>query len=154
MQRTPTKLRVLSLAAGALIASACAPVRVPAPTVSDLMEDRVALDGALMKCNDRASIAGNEALCSNARIAVERLAKKTEAAEIAAREAAFQRSREQLRQSIDKQREQQEAAKPKVDAYNLPLVPVEPAPASPGPAASAVESTADTAPAIVGQTRR
>ena len=152
MQRTPLKLPVLALAACGVFAAACTPVHVPAPTVSDLMEDRVALDGALMKCNDRASIAGNEALCSNARIAVERLARKNEAAEVAMRAEAFERSREQLRQTIDKQRAQQEAAKPKVDAYNLPLIPVEPAQAAVAPAPA--EPAVDTAPAVIGKTQQ
>ena len=143
--------KLLAVAAGALAASACEPVRVPAPTISDLMEDRVALDGALMKCNDRSAIAGNEALCSNARIAVERLAKRNEAAEIAKRAEAFERSREQLRQSMEKQRELQESAKPKVDAYNLPLVPVEPAPAA--SAALPAETGAEPPPPVVGQAR-
>jgi hypothetical protein len=150
MQRIPLKLGSFGIAAGIILGGGCTPVHVPSPTVSDLMEDRVALDGALMKCNDRSTIAGNEALCSNARIAVERLAKKNEAAEIAMRAEAFERSREQLRQTIDKQRAQQDAAKPKFDAYNLPLVPVEPA-QPPPPAAR--DAAAESPPAVIGQAR-
>jgi hypothetical protein len=153
MQISRRHLKLSAIAAGALAASACEPVRVPAPTVSDLMEDRVALDGALMKCNDRATIAGNEALCSNARIAVDRLAKQNEAAEIAKREEAFERSREQLRQTMEKQRAQQESAKPKIDAYNLPLVPVEPAPPPAASAAQPADQRADLPPPVVGQAR-
>ena len=39
----------------------------------------------------------------------------------------FEHSREKLRMAQERQRQEQEA-KPKVDAYNLPLVPVEPTP--------------------------
>ena len=44
------------VANGCLIAvvaatAACSPRRIPPMTVTDLMEDRVMLDGVLMKCN-------------------------------------------------------------------------------------------------------
>jgi hypothetical protein len=96
-------------------------------TVSDLMEDRVTLDGVLLKCNQNPDKARTDSDCLNARIAVERLASQSEHAEEAKRQEAFERSREQLRLAQEKQRQEQEA-KTKVDAYNLPLVPVEPAP--------------------------
>lgn len=132
MPQIPVRICIWTLIGSAALTAACTPVHVPAPTVSDLMDDRVALDGALMKCNEKPS--GNEALCANARIAVERLARKNEAAEIAQREQDFERNREQLRVTMEKQRAQQEASKPKMDAYSLPLVPVEPA--NPPPAAA------------------
>ena len=97
-------------------------------TVSDLMEDRVTLDGVLMKCNQNLAKARTDSDCLNARIAIERLASQTDPAVEAKRTEDFERSREQLRMSQEKLRQQQEA-KTKVDAYHLPLVPVEPAPA-------------------------
>jgi hypothetical protein len=96
-------------------------------TVADLMEDRVTLDGVLLKCNQDPVKSRNDLDCLNARIAVERLARQTEPAEEAKRAAEFERNRDQLRQLQDKQRAEQES-KTKVDAYHLPVVPVDPAP--------------------------
>src|SRR6185312_3969636 len=124
-----TKLR---LALGCLFAlilglAACTPRHAPAMTVADLMEDRVTLDGVLMKCNQNPSKARADTDCLNARIAIERLANQSESAEEAKRTAEFERSRDQLRSAQDKLR-QEEEAKTKVDAYHLPLVPVDPPP--------------------------
>ena len=96
-------------------------------SVSDLMEDRVTLDGVLMKCNQNPAKARTDSDCLNARIAIERLASRSDPAEEAKRTEEFERSREKLRQVQDKQRQEQEA-QTKVDAYHLPLVPVEPVP--------------------------
>jgi hypothetical protein len=102
-------------------------------TVTDLMEDRVVLDGVLMKCNQNPSKARTDADCLNARIAIDRLAaSRTDPAEEQKRTEEFERSREQLRSTQEKLRREQEA-KTKVDAYHLPLVPVEP-PSPPPPA--------------------
>ena len=105
-------------------------------TVTDLMEDRVTLDGVLMKCNQNQSKARSDSECLNARIAIERLANRNEQAEEAKRAEEFEHRREQLRMSQDKHRQEQEA-KTKVDAYHLPLVPVEPTPPTPAPASGA-----------------
>jgi hypothetical protein len=99
-------------------------------TVTDLMEDRVVLDGVLMKCNQNPSKARTDSDCLNARIAIERLASQSEPAEAAKRTEEFERTREQLRLSQEKQRQEHEA-KTKVDVYHLPLVPVEPPPPPP-----------------------
>jgi hypothetical protein len=93
-------------------------------TVQDLMEDRVTLDGVLLKCNEHPEKVRNEIDCLTARVAVERLAKDVDPAEEARRAAEFERSREKLRLAQEKVRRDQEV-KTKVDAYNLPLVPVE-----------------------------
>jgi hypothetical protein len=93
-------------------------------TVQDLMEDRVTLDGVLLKCNEHPEKVRNEIDCLTARVAVERLAKDVDPAEEARRAAEFERSREKLRVAQEKVRHDQEV-KTKVDAYNLPLVPVE-----------------------------
>lgn len=90
------------------------------------MADRVILDGVLMKCDQSGSKARTDTDCLNARIAVDRLASQNEVAEEAKRTEEFERNREKLRLSQDKQR-QEEESKTKVDAYHLPLVPVEPA---------------------------
>ena len=142
------------VANGCLIAvvaatSACSPRRIPPMTVTDLMEDRVMLDGVLMKCNQNKSKARTDADCLNARIAIERLASKSDPADEAKRIEAFEHTREQLRLSQDKLRQerQEQEAKTKVDAYHLPLVPVEPAPApAPAPAATRPPSTALSPP--------
>jgi hypothetical protein len=115
--------------------SACSPRRIPPTTVTDLMEDRVMLDGVLMKCNQNKTKARTDADCLNARIAIERLASKSDPADEAKRAEAFEHTREQLRLSQEKMRQEQQEkeAKTKPDAYHLPLVPVEqtPPPAPP-----------------------
>jgi hypothetical protein len=98
-------------------------------TVTDLMEDRVTLDGVLMKCNEHPAKARNDSDCLNARIAIERLAKDVDPAVEVKRNAEFERSRDKLRLAQEKVRQEQEA-KTKVDAYSLPLVPVDPQPSS------------------------
>ncbi len=121
--------------------AACTPRHAPAMTVADLMEDRVTLDGVLMKCNQNPSRARSDTDCLNARIAIERLANQSESAEEAKRTAEFERSRDQLRSAQDKLRQEQEA-KTKVDAYHLPLVPVDPPPPASTPAPDAAKSPA------------
>jgi len=119
------------LGAAILGAAACSPKRIPAMSVTDLMEDRVTLDGVLMKCNRSPSEARTDSECLNARIAIARLASRNEPAEEAKRAEEFEHSREKLRLAQEKQRQVQEAkeAETKVDVYHLPLVPVEAAPA-------------------------
>ena len=119
------------LGTAVLATAACSPRPVPPMTVTDLMEDRVSLDGVLMKCNQNESKARTNADCVNARIAVERLASQNDAAVEAKRAAQFERSRERLRLSQERHRQEEEAKTPKVDAYHLPLVPVEPPPPPP-----------------------
>jgi hypothetical protein len=128
------------------VCAACSPRHMPALTVTDLMEDRVMLDGVLMKCNQAPSKARTDSDCINARIAIERLASRNEPAEEAKRAEDFERSRELLRQAQEKQRLTEEAKKPKMDAYHLPLVPVEPPPA---PSPQSVP--ANPKPAVVSQ---
>jgi len=112
------------LVAAILGSAGCTPKRVPPMTVEDLMEDRVTLDGVLLKCNENPAKVHNQSDCLNARIAVERLAKDVDPAEETRRSAEFERSREKLRLVQEKVRQDQET-KTKVDAYNLPVIPVE-----------------------------
>jgi hypothetical protein len=100
-------------------------------TVADLMEDRVTLDGVLMKCNRDPNKARTDAECLNARIAIERLAKDVDPAVEEKRKVEFERTREQLRLTQEKLRQEQETKK-KVDPYTLPVVPVDPAQPPPG----------------------
>jgi hypothetical protein len=118
-------------------AAACSPKRIPPMSVTDLMEDRVTLDGVLMKCNQSPSKARTDADCQNARIAIDRLGSQSEAAEEAKRAEEFERSREQLRLAQEKQRQEQAAKVKPVDVYHLPLVPVESPASAPAPAAPA-----------------
>lgn len=131
------------LGAVILATAACSPRRIPPMSVGDLMEDRVTLDGVLMKCNQNPAKARTDSDCLNARIAIERLASQSDPAEEAKRAEEFERSREKLRQAQDRQRQEQEA-QTKVDAYHLPLVPVEPA---------APASTSDAGPPTAGTTK-
>ncbi|HME40907.1 MAG TPA: EexN family lipoprotein [Steroidobacteraceae bacterium] len=114
-----------------LAAAACSPRRIPPMTVTDLMEDRVTLDGVLMKCNQNPSKARTDQDCLNARIAIDRLAaERKDPAEESKRMEEFERSREKLRLAQEKLKQEQEA-KTKVDVYRLPVVPVEPAQPAP-----------------------
>ncbi len=168
MRRTYPKFPCLSAVCLALVTLvACTPRHTPPATVSDLMEDRVTLDGLLLKCNSDPRRNRTDPDCNTARIAVERLAVQNETDDSAKRQAEFERQRELLRQAQEKQREQQESAN-KVDAYHLPLVPVEPPPApgpGPGPNSTAPSGSGpaatvaparptDGAPAMFGQTNR
>jgi hypothetical protein len=129
------------IAALAVLTAACEPRRIPPMTVSDLMEDRVLLDGVLMKCNRDPGKARSISDCINARIAIERLAARVDPAAEAKRVEDFEKSREQLRVLQDKQRQEQEAKNPKVDAYHLPVIPVEPAPPRKDPQSPTVSQT-------------
>jgi hypothetical protein len=111
----------------ALAASACAPKQESVMTVSDLMEDRVALDGLLMKCSQPQGGA-QDVSCANARAASAELARRSEAAQEAKRAEEFERNRQKLRDADDQRRREAEAKQ--VDAYHLPVVPVDPPPAS------------------------
>jgi hypothetical protein len=116
-------------------------------TVADLMEDRVTLDGVLMKCNDdKYAKTRNEIECINARVAAERLAqaKDVDPALAQQRQQEFERRREQLRLAEEKKREAEEA-KTKVDAYSLPVIPVEPAQTQAPPSPPAQNSPPPTA---------
>lgn len=112
----------------AFATAACGPKRLPATTVTELMEDRVALDGALLKCNQGVAASIDPVECSNARIAVERLAQQADPLEEAKRNADFEHSRERLRMAQERAREEREA-RARVDPYDLPVVPVDPPPA-------------------------
>jgi hypothetical protein len=129
------------IAAAVLMAAGCSPRRIPPVTVSDLMEDRVALDGVLMKCNREPAKARQESDCMNARIAVERLAARIDPEAEAKKLEEFEKSREQLRAAEDKKRQDAESKKPKVDAYSLPVIPVEPPPPPKNPQSPTVSQT-------------
>jgi hypothetical protein len=117
-----------ALAVIMVIAAACSPKQIPPMSVTDLMEDRVTLDGVLLKCSQNPGRARSDIECLNARTAIDRLANRVDPAEDAKRSEEFEHNRERLRLLQDKLRQDQEA-KTKVDAYHLPLVPVEPPPA-------------------------
>src|SRR6267154_1298128 len=91
------------LGAAILGTAACSPKRIPPMSVTDLMEDRVTLDGVLMKCNRNPSKARNDSDGLNARIAIERLASRNQPAEEAKRAEEFEHSREKLRLAQEKQ---------------------------------------------------
>ena len=106
------------------------------------MEDRVTLDGILMKCDQDPSKVRNPSDCENARIASERLASQQVDPEVEKkRQAEFEKAREQLRLAQEKLRQEQEA-KTKVDPYTLPVVPVDPAASAKGAAPAERRPTA------------
>jgi membrane protein involved in colicin uptake len=96
------------------------------------MEDRVALDGIMLKCNDPSSQRQPGPECEVARVAIERLAQQNEAAEQAKRQQEFERNREKLRQ-LDEQRARAQAQQKQVDPYTMPVVPVDPSSAATTP---------------------
>lgn len=109
----------------------CAPHRIPPPSVEDLMQDRVTLDGIMMKCDQNPARLHDTQDCENARIAIERLAAQNVDPTVdKKRQEEFERAREQLRLAQEKQRQEQEA-RTKVDAYSLPVVPVNPGTTTP-----------------------
>jgi hypothetical protein len=124
-----------------LLSMGCSPRRIPPMTVADLMEDRVLLDGVILKCNREPAKARSNSDCLNARIAIERLASRVDPVQEAKRTEDFERSREQLRVLQEKQRQEQEAKNPKVDAYHLPVIPVEPTPPPKDPQSPTVSQT-------------
>lgn len=100
------------------------------------MEDRVTLDGIMLKCNQNPTRFRDTQDCENARVAIERLASQNVDPSIEKRrEEEFQRARAQLRLAQERLRQAQEA-KNKVDAYSMPVVPVNPAPTPPAPDSS------------------
>src|ERR1700691_1189989 len=136
------------VACGCLVAafaatSACSPKRVPPMSVTELMEDRVTLDGVLMKCNQNTSKARSDVDCQNASIAIERLGSQNEADEEAKRAEEFERSCEKLRMAQEKQRQEQAAKVKPVDVYHLPLVPVEPPASAPAAPATTAQPPSD-----------
>jgi hypothetical protein len=113
------------LCAAVLASAACSPRKTPPLSIEDLMEDRVTLDGILMKCDQHPTKSSDSANCENARIAIEQLAAQNVDPTVEKkRQEEFERAREQLRLTQERERQEQEAKK-KVDAYTLPVVPVE-----------------------------
>jgi hypothetical protein len=136
-------LAATGLCAALFAVSGCAPRKIPPLTVEDLMEDRVTLDGVLLKCDQDPTKVRNPSDCESARIANERLATQRVDPEVEKRrQAEFEKAREQLRLAQEKLRQEQEA-KTKVDAYTLPVVPVDPAAAAAKGTAPAAPTTAD-----------
>ena len=111
--------------AGLALLSACKQRHEPLLSVEDLMEDRLARDGILFKCNDPQQRDRMGSQCEIARVAVERLAKQDADAEKARAQEAFERNRDKLR-TTDEQRAALQQQQSKVDAYSLPVVPVTP----------------------------
>ncbi len=113
---------------------ACGPKHEAPVTVGDMMDDRVVLDGILLKCSRTPSKMNSDSDCINARVAIERLAKVNELGEEKKHAEEFERVREQLR--VSEARNHQMDTHPKLDGYSLPVVPVEPV-ESPASSASA-----------------
>jgi len=147
-------LAVGGLCAAILALMGCAPRRIPALTVEDLMEDRVTLDGVLLKCDQDPTKVRNPSDCESARIANERLAAQRVDPEVEKRrQADFEKAREQLRLAQDKLRQEQEA-KTKVDPYTLPVVPVDPTTSAKAATPSAPPAPNPGGPPLAGNAPR
>ena len=99
LKMNPQFVSMTCLVLAVCVFAACGPKRIPPLTVAELMDDRVALDGVLLKCNRDAARMHNDAECLNARTAVERIAQNIDPAEAARRNEEFERSRERLRRT-------------------------------------------------------
>jgi hypothetical protein len=145
MRYSSKKISGFWVCAAVLTSTACSQHRIPPVTVEDLMEDRVMLDGLLIKCDQNPNGVRNPSDCESARIASERLAaQQVDTGIERKREEEFEKAREQLRLAQEKKREEQEA-KSKVDPYTMPVVPVDPAPrTAPPPAPGSPPPTAGT----------
>jgi hypothetical protein len=120
--------------------AACSPRRIPPMSVEELMADRVSLDGIIMKCDQNLKL-HDTAECANARTAIDRLSSQDVDPTVdKKRQEEFERAREQLRLSQERQRREQED-KTKVDAYSLPVVPVTPTVPAGGTAPAAAPSS-------------
>ncbi|HEX4150956.1 MAG TPA: EexN family lipoprotein [Steroidobacteraceae bacterium] len=132
--------------------AACAPHRIPPMTVEDLMEDRVSLDGIMMKCNQNPARLSDTQDCENARIAIERLMSQNADPSVEKkRQEQFERARERLRLAQERLRQEQEQ-QTKVDAYTLPVVPVNPSPAPNTTATPPSAEPAGASPPLAGTT--
>jgi hypothetical protein len=109
--------------------AACSHPHTPPASVDDLMDDRVALDGLLMKCNANPQMSLKDPDCETARTASVRLAVQNERVDVDKRQEEFEHSRDALRQAQERLRAAEESAS-KVDAYHLPVLPVD-SPATP-----------------------
>jgi len=94
---------------------------LPPRSTLDLMQDREALDSVLTRCNSLGSAAKQDAECSKAREAVERLAKEEQKADAPVVQQEFERAREERRARDERERRTREAAQ-RVDPYSMPLV--------------------------------
>jgi hypothetical protein len=121
--------------------AACSHPHTPPASVDDLMDDRVALDGLLMKCNANQQMSLRDPDCATARTASVRLAVQNERVDVVKRQEEFERSRDALRQAQERLHAAEESAR-KVDAYHLPVLPVD-QPSTPS----------ETQPAVLGQTK-
>jgi hypothetical protein len=144
MRHSSKQIRGLWACAAVLTCAACSQHRIPPATVEDLMEDRVMLDGLLIKCDQNPASVRNPSDCESARIASERLAaQQVDTGIDRKREEEFEKAREQLRLAQEKKRAEQEAES-KVDPYTMPVVPVDPTP-RPEPTPPATGSPPPTA---------
>jgi hypothetical protein len=121
---TPIKSIVTRTLIGVLLigGAACSPRQDPVLTVQDLLDDRVKLDGVLLKCN-QSPASTNRTDCVNARIAAAKISTLHDEQKAAKRNEDFEKRREELRLQQDRERQSQDAQKP--DAYHLPVVPVD-----------------------------
>ena len=116
------------------------------------MEDRVTLDGILLKCDQEPAKVRNPSDCENARIANERLSTQRVDPDVEKRrQADFEKAREQLRLAQEKLRQEQEA-KTKVDPYTLPVVPVDPTASAKGAAPTTPAQPGPSGPPLAGNT--
>lgn len=131
---------VASLIAAYAMTGACSHERPPqALSTVALVNDPVALDRALARCNRSSTGSTGDAECRNVRAAIARLAEerrgrsRNDKREAQEAQIKFEQEREFLRQRDEQQREQRERDKTAIDPYSMPFVPPEsphPKPAS------------------------
>lgn len=139
------RVRELKVAVACVVVAllaACAEERLPPRTTVELMDDPVALQAVLARCNASGNLQDVE--CRHAREAVERLEGEQSVEAVkqkqAAAESEFERAREARRQREEVERRREEAQQ-KVDPYTMPLIkdPMNP-PAQPSTALNPAET--------------
>ncbi|MBS0394652.1 MAG: EexN family lipoprotein [Proteobacteria bacterium] len=105
--------------------AACGAPPPPPHSVGDLAEDPELLQGIVARCATEAH-ASADVECSNARLAVERLAAEEDARRSSERGAAFERQREQRRERDEQKRRAAEQTG-QFDPYSSPVSADKPA---------------------------
>ena len=115
---------MLAMRAVALVAVALAGCGAPKPlphTVNELVDDRVLLQGIIVRCAADKRAADADVECTNARLAVERIGAEEDSRHSAERGAAFDQQREQHRVQEEQRRRAAEHAQATFDPYSSPV---------------------------------
>ena len=115
-------MRLATLATLTLIGVAgCSAPKPPPHSVAELTDDPALLQGIVVRCAADKHAAASDVECTNARLAVERIASVEESKRVGERGAEFERQREQRRLQEDQDRRAADRARPGFDPYTSPV---------------------------------